>query len=188
VSNSPYVSDFPKLLFRCQMRPDGSPLDVEECAVYSKDQENLKKAEGWFDDRDAATEVVKRARREQQESARQAAERRQIEVFKRAFTEWQQDNAKAGTPNKEPPELPGKLAGDRHPDIGNAPTVPVDADGEPRRAFFSVKEAAKVLKVKDKTIYREIKRGELLATKVGRALRIHGSELAAYQRRHSSRK
>jgi excisionase family DNA binding protein len=47
-------------------------------------------------------------------------------------------------------------------------------------AFLTVEEAAKLLKLAEKTLYREIKGGNLKAHRFGRAIRLSRSDLAEY--------
>jgi excisionase family DNA binding protein len=55
------------------------------------------------------------------------------------------------------------------------PTVPLDAANLP--AFLTVDEVATLLRVCRKTVYEAIQRGEIKATKVGKALRIRRDAL-----------
>ena len=74
------------------------------------------------------------------------------------------------------------------PEAEAASTLAVAEDGTLRRAYFTVPQAAKRLQVCEATIRREIKSGRLDATNVGRAIRIPGTALAAYQRNQPPRK
>jgi len=56
----------------------------------------------------------------------------------------------------------------------------------PETPFFSVKEVAKILKVGRTTIHARIKRGELLAVKVGRVWIIPREELVRYLNEHAN--
>jgi excisionase family DNA binding protein len=179
----------PKTLYHGRTTTTGRVVS-EERRVRSADEEHAAKAAGWVENEQVAMEAAAsahwaqedatnraqwaqqaaatRAQREQQDQARHAADRRHADLIEQAI-------AKA------------LKATGRQPDTGAAPTVPLEADGAPRRAFFTVKEAATYLHVSEKNIRRRIGDGELPARKVGRTLRISGSDLAAYQRHHPSR-
>ena len=53
--------------------------------------------------------------------------------------------------------------------------------------FYTVKELAKLLRVTEMTIYRLVKRGELPAYHIGRAMRFRRDDIEAFLKRHRVR-
>jgi excisionase family DNA binding protein len=170
-----------------QLNPPKSVTDPQGPARAPQYPKPLYKAEGGVPDFRVVTTPAEEAAAiadgwctSQAEALDQAAA---TEAQERREAEETRDQRNKGIEGlfDAPPEQPGEATG-RHPDTEIAPT------GEPRRSFFSVKQAAKHYGVSKTTIRRKITDGKLPAAKVGRALRIHGSDLvAAFPRRHPSR-
>ena len=84
--NRPYeYHEFPKMLYRRTMTPTGK-VEPEERIVNTAAEEDLAKAEGWFDHPQTATDAANRAHRERQDQERQAENRHQAELIEQAIS------------------------------------------------------------------------------------------------------
>ena len=54
--------------------------------------------------------------------------------------------------------------------------------------FYTVKELAELLRVTEMTIYRLVKRGELTAYHIGRAMRFRRDDIEVFLEKHRSEK
>lgn len=135
---------YPKMLYRGRTLTNGS-LDVEQKIVGSEAEENLAKAEGWFDHPQTATDAEKRAHRDQQDQERQAEDRHQAELIEQAISKVLDRRQEALETRSEVGQGPG--TGETKP-VEN-PSIPVDQSPPLTR-----KEAAKALRVSLDTLDR----------------------------------